>query len=76
MEPGEEQYLIVVVPVDEVRRLGAVLHQAGQVDGGARVDVHVGAAKDVRARLCKEEAGLGVRVMKREERAKVCWITF
>ena len=45
-------YLVVVVPVDKVRRLRAVLHQASQVDGGARVDVHVGASQNVCVWLC------------------------
>ena len=46
------EYLVVMVPVDEVWWLWAVLHQTGQVDGGACVDVHVRSTQDVRERLC------------------------
>lgn len=50
-------YLSLVRPGERVRRASVIKDQAGQVDGGAGVDVQVASAKDLRAGLCPWAAG-------------------
>lgn len=45
-------YLVVVLPADGVRRLGAQPDDAGQIDGAAHADEDLAAAQHGRARLC------------------------
>ena len=47
-------YLLVPVPEDVLRGLGALLHHAGQVHGGALLDEDAGAAQDLSVGLCNE----------------------
>ena len=47
-------HLLVPVPEDVLRGLGALLHYAGEVHGGALLDEDAGAAQDLGVRLCKE----------------------
>lgn len=51
-------YLLIVSPEDVVGRLGSVLDEAGQIDGAADVDVHLGPAQDDRRRLCETKEKL------------------
>lgn len=46
-----QPYLALVQPGDPVWGAGVVQHEAGQVDGGPRVDVQVTAAENHRAGL-------------------------
>ena len=47
-------YLLVPVPEDVLRGLGALLHHAGQVHRGSLLDEDAGAAQDLGVRLCNE----------------------
>ena len=54
MDIRHSPYLLVPVPEDVLRGLGALLDHAGQVHGGALLDEDAGAAQDLSVGLCNE----------------------